>query len=364
MTTRAIPNPELIHLLEPDPPLGTPTDEIDLAGVFGEILERANDLVPADEARIWVRDDTEEDRPPTLVAGAILGDDAEERIGEVVPADRGIAGSVLQTGRAGMAGVPSRSDPATAPRERSVLALPLAAADRTVGVLELLRAGGRSFDDRDQQLFEIFAQTISAWITNAVEAQRAKEMARRDDLTRLYNDRYLHRRLLEVLEEALDDDGECGLVFFDLDRFKSVNDTWGHLAGSGLLAEIGQLLRRVLPGSAVAARYGGDEFVIILPGSTEQESRWVAETIRKSIETQVFLENADLEDPTSVPALGVRGITCSLGLASLRADVLGILGPNAEMGAVKNEFLRVADQRMYVAKETGRNRAVSSDDDG
>ena len=256
--------------------------------------------------------------------------------------------------------------PADASRSAgSVVALPLTVSDRVVGVLELLKdRGGEPFDERELELLEVFAHTISVSISNAIEAQRAKEMARRDELTHLFNDRYLHHALTATLETALGSDLDCGLLFLDLDHFKNVNDNFGHLIGSRVLREIGDLLRQVLPGPAVPARYGGDEFVVILPESSKQEVFWVAETIRKTIETNVFLEYPDPRDPINYPGLQLSGLTCSVGLATLVEDTLPLLGSRAGGPlAAKNELIRMADTRMYRAKDQGRNRTVSTEEE-
>ena len=135
------------------------------------------------------------------------------------------------------------------------------------GVLELVnRQVDRQYTDRDLKLLEIFARYTSVSIENLLDAQRANEMARRDDLTGLHNDRFFHHRLTEDLIRADVTDSTVALIFLDLDNFKGVNDTHGHLAGSQVLKEFGYLLKQtVTVPRATLARYGGDEFVIILP---------------------------------------------------------------------------------------------------
>jgi diguanylate cyclase (GGDEF)-like protein len=233
---------------------------------------------------------------------------------------------------------------------------------RTIGVIELLNhIRSEGYSESDLELLGIFAQTISASILNAMDAQRSKEMAKRDDLTGLFNDRYLHHSMSGVVERSIETGEDCGLIFLDLDNFKSVNDDHGHLIGSRVLREVGMTLRQILPGPAIPARYGGDEFVIVVPGAGPQEIVWVAETVRQNIETTVFLEEADRDDPINYPALAIRGvITCSLGVACLRSDVLPTLTRPEDAIAAKNELLRTADRCMYEAKESGRNRTVTA----
>lgn len=371
MKTHSLPNQELILFLKPDEPPGSPSYEIDLCQVFREILQRANDFVPSRAGTIFIRDATAESETELLVA-ASFGEGAERLIGERLSVDDGIAGYVFQEGQAYVSATPSSVallDPLAAAEEPraagTVVALPLTASSDVVGVLELLKdRAGEPYDEGELELLEVFAHTISVSISNAIEAQRSKEMARRDELTHLFNDRYLHHALTAQLEIALGEEEDCGLLFLDLDHFKNINDNFGHLIGSRVLREIGDLLRQVLPGPAVPARYGGDEFVVILPEASKQEVFWVAETIRKTIETHVFLERPDPKDPINYPGLALRGITCSVGLATLVEDALPLLGTRSGGPlAAKNELIRLADSRMYRAKDEGRNLTVSSEEE-
>jgi diguanylate cyclase (GGDEF)-like protein len=221
------------------------------------------------------------------------------------------------------------------------------------GVLDLIgRRGGAQYTQRDLELLEIFAAYISSSIQNALDALRARELARRDDLTGLYNDRFLHRRLLDEIQQAEQDNTQLSLLFLDLDDFKKINDRYGHLTGSRTLREIAVLLRRFLPPGAIAARYGGDEFVMILPGADAHTAAKVAETLRAAIQDNRLLANAR--------ELGVdeRGlsVTASVGVACYHEHV----GPFGEPGRRQNALLRLADTAMYLAKAEGKNRVAVS----
>ena len=154
-------------------------------------------------------------------------------------------------------------------------------------------------------LLEIFAGYTSFTLQNALDAKRAHELAKKDDLTGLYNDRWFHVRLNETLTDARQSGKEAVLIFMDLDRFKVVNDCHGHLAGSQVLREVGFLLKRIVQrGDATVARYGGDEFVMILPETSLEEGMRVCEEIREAVETTTFLER---EWGFSMPPLHLRG---------------------------------------------------------
>lgn len=368
MRTYSISNPELIHVLEPGE-AGSPIREVDLSRIFCEILEQAREFVATDAGAIFLLDSADGDGGPELVIAAGFGDRAEERVGDRLQEDQGIAGYVLRQGQIYVSATPSieilgasdEPEEEAGSRAGTVVALPLRVGPQVVGVLELMKAtASEAFTEQELGLLEIFAQTISASIANAVEAQRSREMARRDDLTHLFNDRFMHHSLTEWLQKAIESDLDCSLLFLDLDRFKSINDTYGHLVGSRVLMEVGGILRQVLPGPAVPARYGGDEFVIILPEASAQEAFWVAETIRKTLESHLFLARPDPEDPVNYPKLSLTGITASLGVATLKIDVLPLVDNPTDPVTLKNEILRLADTRMYRAKDLGRNRTVRS----
>jgi len=371
--THCISNPELTYFLKREQRPAISAYEVDLAGVFRDILRRAIEFVPAEAGAIFLDDPlaSREGRAPgELVLISCFGERMTRNVGLRLPTTRGIVAHVYRTGRAYLSERPV-DDPLFGhgfeggyqDSPDAMICAPLKLEGVVIGVLELSNHGGSpAFSEKDLRLLEIFAQTISASITNAVDAQRSKELSKRDDLTGLYNDRFLHYSLSTLVAGALEEGQDCGLIFLDLDHFKTINDVHGHLAGSRVLAEVGSMLHQVLPGQALAARYGGDEFVVVLPEAGRQELYWVAETVRKNIESAVFLAHPDAADPVNYPALAIAGvITCSLGLATLRGEVLPALGiGGSDVVAVKGELIRLADASMYVAKQRGRNLTVAA----
>ena len=363
MRIRSIVNEQLILVLEGHERGPSLLRELDLSKFFCQILQQANGFVPSEAGSIFLVDRSlgDTDDHPELVVVASYGLESDDILGARLGLDHGIAGYVCQQGQAYVSATPSSDlllsdwlDEHRRPKAGTVVAVPLIVGDRVVGVLELLKErDGDAFDAHELELLELFATTISVGIANAVEAQRSRDMARRDDLTRLYNDRYLHHVLTSLLRKALAEDHDCALLFLDLDHFKKVNDTHGHLIGSRVLQETGDVLRRVLPGSAIPARYGGDEFVVILPEHGPQEATWVAESIRQTTEGHTYLEQPDPEDPEIYPGLSLRGMSFSIGVATL-GEIEG--RAKADVLAIKNTLLRRADERMYQAKESGRNR--------
>lgn len=339
--------------------------EVDLGFQLQQLLERARELVPSQSGAILLDDPLRKvgDRAQNdLWFVAAFGPASDRLPGTRVPAGVGVATLVYRTGESHLAS-DVRLDPsfyhpverATMERTHSIVAAPIAIGSTVCGVIELVdRSGGAPFDERELALLEIFAGYTSSTLQNALDAKRAAELARRDDLTGLYNDRWLHHRLVEMIAQADRAGLPCTLMFFDLDFFKQVNDSHGHLAGSAVLREIGYLLRRLIPDpDAILARYGGDEFVVGLPGTALAPAAAVAERIRAAIEAQTFI---DRDYGPGLPALSLRGaISASIGLAEYRPQ-----GGDEPAHVHAQRLLHLADAAMYAAKAEGKNRIVSA----
>ena len=359
--------PELERFLKREKASSALPDEPDLALHLRQILERANALVPSRSGSILLDDPlrkVEDLSRNDLSFMAAFGPGAAVLPGTRVAGGRGICGLVYRTGRPHLAGSASDDDAfagevdqLTGHTTHSVIAAPVAIGGTVIGVIELVdRLDGQPYDRRDLALLEIFAGLTSSTLQNALDAKRLHELARRDDLTALYNDRWLHLRLVELIDEADATGQPLTLIFFDLDRFKSVNDSHGHLAGSEVLRQMGFLLRRTVDEPhAVLARYGGDEFVIALPAVALEPGTAVAERIRVSIERATFL---DRPFGPGLPALHLRGsISASVGVATYVPGT--VPGPAHRREA---DLLRRADTAMYAAKARGKNLVVASEE--
>src|SRR5262252_9067758 len=273
--------------------------DVRLDAALREILERANDFVPSESGGILLDDPRAKlagSPAPRLTFIASFGPHSQQSIGRRVPSDRGFAGRVYSTGRPAQTDHLESDDPilettTEATPLRSVVGVPIVVGESICGILMLAnRRVGGPYSSRDKELLRIFAAYMSSSIQNALDAIRARALARVDDLTGLANSRYFHTRLEEEIARADREGTDVSMVFIDLDRFKDVNDRFGHLAGSWTLQKVAQLLAGKAPAAAMLARYGGDEFVVILPGANLERASETAETLRKAISEAVFFD--------------------------------------------------------------------------
>ncbi|MBI4263640.1 MAG: sensor domain-containing diguanylate cyclase [Acidobacteria bacterium] len=220
----------------------------------------------------------------------------------------------------------------------TVVAFPLICRQRAVGVLLALdpepSAAVPSFGAAVASTLRMLLEPAAIALDNAVALQKAEALSVTDDLTRLYNPRYLNLVLRREAKRASRSGRPLSLLFIDLDGFKRVNDTHGHLAGSKSLVEAAAIIRGSARETDVVARFGGDEFAVILPDTGREGAVAVAERVRDRVRVFRFLA----ED-----GLALR-LTASIGVATL---------PDAAGSA--EELLKAADQAMYTVKDAGKN---------
>jgi diguanylate cyclase (GGDEF)-like protein len=217
---------------------------------------------------------------------------------------------------------------------KSIACVPVRSGNKTLGVIQLLNSKLDLLSEYSISFLRILCDYAAIAIQNARSMTLIQELTITDDVTGLFNARHLYT----MLDEQVGQGQVFSLMFVDLDRFKSVNDTHGHLIGSRLLAEIGGLLRRCLGPNNSAFRYGGDEFVALLPGMGKSAASGTTMALREDLRAARFLEGAGL-------SLNVSG---SFGLATYPED-----------GKTVPTILRAADTMMYEAKVTRDSVAIA-----
>jgi len=222
---------------------------------------------------------------------------------------------------------------------KSVMCVSFRSCGKPLGVIEVFnKTRGEQFTREDfNQLITIIDES-SIFIERALLYQKVEELSITDDLTKLFNTRYLDRSIEMEIQRSLRYGASVSLIFMDIDDFKKVNDGHGHLVGSKVLVEVGQILIRNLRSIDVVVRYGGDEFVIVLPHTPAAPAAQIAERIRKAVERNIFFEK---------DGHGLR-ITASFGVASY-----------PETARSKEELLRLADEAMYKVKYHTKNGVYS-----
>ncbi len=216
---------------------------------------------------------------------------------------------------------------------REVVVVPLTFKNVPIGALVL--ASAKPFVPSTSVLLKHYQVDLGLALTNAISHDRLERLAAIDSLTDAYNRRFGLVRLQEEFGRALRIEGPLGVLMVDLDHFKAVNDTFGHLAGDRVLRAVAGSMRRVLREGDVLVRYGGEEFLAVLPGASAADLLELAERLRRAVSA------------TEVPDREMRiKVTASIGAASY---------PEHDVASA-SELVESADEALYVAKHAGRDR--------
>jgi diguanylate cyclase (GGDEF)-like protein len=310
------------------------TSSFDLETILRTIMEHMERFIEADLWTLLMLDEARQELYYAITAG---GEEASLRDLRVKVGE-GVAGWVVEHGETLL--VPeAENDPrvrqasgAQPQTVRSVIALPLRGRKGTQGAIEIFNPRADQLTDYTIAFLHILADHAAIAIENAHDVARIQQLTVTDDCTGLYN----VRRLYEVLGRELE---HCtrrrpvSLAFLDLDRFKMVNDVHGHLVGSELLAKAGQRLQELSRKQDWCFRYGGDEFVILMPETGEDAALTrICELHRMLMETEFRMKNGQN-----------LHVSASVGVATAPID-----------GKTVHALIGVADMRMYAVKARGR----------
>jgi diguanylate cyclase (GGDEF)-like protein len=300
-----------------------------------KLTQNVAEMLRAERASLLIYDEKAEALEIKAMIGAKNSPASDEEIGTRVAKVVFARNEPLAVSEIAKTGLP----PAPSDRKYktpSFLSCPISISGRNIGVMNFTdQAGGKAFDRSSLDLFQAISPQLAVAIDRATLKEKAGEFEQlsvTDALTGLLNRRYIEERLMEEIKRSNRHGFPMGFMMLDVDHFKSYNDQFGHPAGDEALKLVGRIIRDTLRGADVAARFGGEEFSILLPQTTGEEAAAIAERIRSNI------ENADFRH---------RGVTASIGVASCSAEL-----------CISADLISAADKALYEAKRQGRNRVL------
>src|SRR5215470_7341592 len=270
---------------------------------------------------------------------AEAGTTAHEK-GKKIQLGAGIVGRVARTGEAALVNASDSGQlQAVLPNSRTVLCIPITYGDTLLGVLNVESKKENAISPEDVLVMNTLADLLATALHNSFVFQKLQTQSITDGLTGIKTRRFFWEALSAEWKRASRSGRPFSVVLVDLDKFKEVNDTFGHLEGDLVLARVGRLLEQKCRQSNVVARYGGDEFVILMPETGVEQAQILAERLRLWLATD--------------PMLSEHHITGSFGVASFPVH-----GFSAE------DIIRVADAGMYVSKKAGGDRVSAAEEYG
>ncbi len=316
----------------------TLTSTLDPEKLSSVIIEKGNLLL---NSRSWSLLLVDEENYE-LVFDVVVSEVADDLRGTRISMGHGIAGWVAENRKPVLAQDVTKDPRFSGATDRqvgfetnSLVCVPVQIQDELIGVMQLINGpDDEPFTENDLTLLSTIADYIAIGISNANNFSRVRELVITDDLTGLYNARYFDELLEKELSRAQRFNASLSLVFIDLDYFKLVNDNHGHLIGSKMLSEIGQLFKNRIRNVDYGARYGGDEFVLILPQTDKQGAYELVCSLRDMVRGYVLTTES-----------GARvSVTASFGISNYPEDVDN-----------KLDLIRLADNLMYQVKEANRD---------
>ncbi len=312
------------------------TSSLDLDSILGAIMQQMEQFFEPESWSLLIVDEEQQNLYYAVAAGKSSQDrNLRVDMGE------GIAGWVAKHGEAVIVSDPASDSrfAAYAASVRCAICIPLRSRDQTLGVIELVNYRAATLTTETTAFLRVLCDYAAIAIQNVRAVERIQELTITDDCTGLYNSRHLFSVTEIELERSRRFNLPFSLIFIDLDHFKRVNDLYGHLTGSRLLAEIARTIKHNVRGIDSAFRYGGDEFIVLLPQTGKDAALEVTQRLLHSLHETRYLLSEGLE---------VR-MLASFGIASYPED-----------GNTIQEIIGAADEMMYLVKNSSRgNIAVA-----
>jgi len=304
----------------------------DAAQMMADIVREIQKNFRYDHIGIGIMDYATKDIEIKAEAGT-----TSQTLGRRIPVGSGVLGKVARTGVSALVQNAGPGQLAgVLPESRAVLCLPISYGETLLGVLNVESRDENAFAPQDVLILNTLADLLATALHNSFVFQRLQQQSITDGLTGIKTRRFFWEALSSEWKRASRSGRPFSVVLVDLDKFKEVNDSLGHLEGDLVLARVGRLLEQKCRQSNVVARYGGDEFIILMPETGIEQAQVLAERLRLWVAT----------DPT----LEEHHITGSFGVASFPVH-----------GFSMEDLIRVADAGMYVSKHAGGNQVSTSD---
>ncbi len=317
------------------------TSSLDLESILATIMRQIERFFRPETWTLLLADEQRKDLRCVIADGHLDGRLADSRIpfGEAIAREVAKRGEAVilprfEKGNASLLDLEGHLDSGI----RSAICIPLCSRQKTLGVIQLFNLPPEAFSESSISSLMVLSDFAAIAIENARAFQRVQELTITDECTGLYNLRHFDYALQQEIARSSRFSAPMSLIFMDLDHFKTVNDEYGHQAGSRLLAEVSATLKAQVRSIDLCFRYGGDEFVVILPGTDKRTASKIAERLIGTLRRSSFLVP---------PGLSLK-VRASLGIASYPED-----------GTSGSEVLQTADARMYRIKETTRDGVCS-----
>jgi diguanylate cyclase (GGDEF)-like protein len=311
------------------------TSSLDLDSVLHTIMQQMEQFFEPETWSLLILDEASNE----LYYAVAVGQSESELRDLRVPLGEGMAGWVAQHGESLI--VPDiqqdgrfRSSLPERFELRSAICMPLLARQKTLGVIQLFNSRLESMTEYTISFLHILCDYAAIAIENARAVEKIQALTITDDCTGLFNQRKLQQVLDEQVTICRRSGKPFSLIFFDLDHFKSVNDVHGHQIGSSLLAKVGASMRLPSRPSDIAFRYGGDEFILLLPETDKFQAESIAQNLHERLREEIF----EIDDH-----LRLR-VSASFGVATFPED-----------GQHGQDIIRAADAAMYLVKRTTRD---------